>query len=90
MPAGITADNGDNRHAHRVQRTAQHSLMPVAGDAIEHDAGNADIGPEIGKAADDRCNRLRHARTVDDEHDGKAKQGGKIGRSSSAIGSTVE
>ena len=88
--AGIAANDRDDGHPHRIQRPTQHRLVPVAGNAVEDNASDADIGAKIGKTADDGGNRLRHARAIDDKHDGKAEQGCKIGRRTRTIGSAVE
>lgn len=86
----VAADDGDDRHTDRFERLSQHRFVPVAADLVEDDAGDADIGTETGKTRNQRRDRLRHARGIDDEHHGKPELGGEIGRRSLSVGRPVE
>ena len=56
-----------------------HRAMPFAADAVENDAGDAHGRIVRGKAAHQRCRRLRLSRDVDHQHDRQAEMRGKIG-----------
>ena len=88
----LVARNGaKDRNAERRDGALDHQTMPLASDAIEHDAGGVDARVVAGKAAQHRGRGLCLACDVENEQDGQVKRDRELGgRAGSLAARAVE
>ena len=86
-PTGHGTEQGD---AGSAEGRGQHALMPRGGDAIEDDAGDANILAPARKASHKRRDGLALAFGIDHQHHGQPQRGSEIPGGPGAIGGTIE
>ena len=91
MPRGqgeglAAAERAEDRDAGRNDSVGDVGAVPVGGDAVEDDAGDADGGVVRGKAARHGGGRLGLAGRVEDEENRQAIAGGEVGGGAAPAG----
>ena len=82
----LTHHSAEDGNAHRLQRAAEHGFVARTADLVQDDAADTNVGREARETSDERRNRARHARRIDDEDDGQAEVLRQIRRGSAPIG----
>ena len=78
----VARDRAEDRNSQSHGRTGHESPMPLAADAVEHDAADPDLRIVHGETAHQRRRRLRLPRDIDHEQHRQAEAGGEVcGRS---------
>ena len=75
----LARDGAEHGNAERVDGVGDQRAVPLAGDAIENDAGDAHGGIVRRKSAHQGGSRLRLPRHVEHQHHWQIKMRGKIG-----------
>ena len=84
--SAVARDRAEDGNAERGDGVGHELQMPLAADAIEHDAADPHVRIVRGEAAHQGRRRLRLARNVDDEQHRQSKSRGKVCRRAAAAG----
>ncbi|MCY1302774.1 hypothetical protein D9M70_524550 [compost metagenome] len=75
----VLPQDTENRHAHPLQRIAQHHLVPVTADLVEDDANHPNIVAMVRITANECGDRMGQAGAIDNEDDGEIERRCEIG-----------